>query len=97
MSRGRHTSLHVTLSADESHTITAWQRRTITLPSGLARRGRILLLLTQGLTITEVAHRVGISRRFVYKWVARFEAQGLDGLRDKARPGRTPAQSKEPQ
>jgi transposase len=31
---------------------------------------------------------VGITRRFVYKWVQRFLAEGLQGLADKPRPGR---------
>jgi hypothetical protein len=35
---------------------------------------------------------VGIGRRFVYKWVQRFLAQGIEGLADKpgrgSRPGR---------
>jgi transposase len=36
--------------------------------------------------IPDVATTVGISRRFVYKWVQRFLAQGVEGLAD--RPGR---------
>jgi transposase len=38
------------------------------------------------MTISDIAETVGISRRFVYKWVQRFRAQGVEGLRDK--PGR---------
>ena len=37
--------------------------------------------------ICTIAATVGISRRFVYKWVRRFLAQGLDGLADKPRRG----------
>jgi len=37
-------------------------------------------------TITDIAAAVGISRRFVYKWVQRFVQEGLEGLADK--PGR---------
>ena len=36
--------------------------------------------------ISDVAATVGISRRFVYKWVQRFLTKGLEGLTDK--PGR---------
>src|SRR5262249_13750863 len=39
-----------------------------------------------GATITDTAATVGISRRFVYKWVKRFLEAGLEGLVDK--PGR---------
>jgi len=61
-----------------------WQRAT-SIPAGLARRGRIVLLLTEGMTITDIATTVGISRRFVYKWVQRFVQEGLEGLHDKVR------------
>jgi transposase len=36
--------------------------------------------------IAQIAATVGISRRFVYKWVQRFLQKGLEGLTDK--PGR---------
>jgi len=81
MSRGRPTRLTVRLTPAERLTLEAWQRTT-SLPAGLGRRGRLLLLLDAGMRITWVAEAVGISRRFVYKWVARFEAHGLEGLYD---------------
>jgi CRP-like cAMP-binding protein len=82
MARGRKTSLTIRLTPAERQTLLAWQRAT-TIPAGLARRGRILLLLAEGMTITDIATTVGISRRFVYKWVQRFVQEGLEGLRDK--------------
>jgi transposase len=42
--------------------------------------------LADGVPITDIAATVGISRRFVYKWVQRFLEKGLEGLADK--PGR---------
>ena len=87
MPRGRKTSLTIRLTPAERRTLLAWQRAT-TIPAGLVRRGRILLLLTEGMTITEIATTVGISRRFVYKWVQRFVQEGLEGLYDKPGPGR---------
>ena len=85
MARGRKTSLTIHLTPAERQTLLAWQRATA-IPAGLARRGRILLLLADGVTITDIAATVGISRRFVYKWVQRFVQEGLEGLQDK--PGR---------
>lgn len=85
MARGRKTSLTIRLTPAERQTLLAWQRAT-TIPAGLARRGRILLLLAEGMTITDIATTVGISRRFVYKWVQRFVQEGLEGLRDKPGP-----------
>jgi hypothetical protein len=85
MARGRKTSLAIRLTPAERLTLQAWQRAT-TIPAGRARRGRIILLLEEGRTISAIAATVGVSRRFVYKWVQRFLAQGVAGLADK--PGR---------
>ena len=85
MSRGRKTTLTIQLTPDERRTLTAWQRST-TIRAGRARRGRIILQLADGVSITQIATTVGISRRFVYKWVGRFLDHGLSGLTDK--PGR---------
>jgi hypothetical protein len=54
--------------------------------AGLVRRARIILLLADQMTITDIAAKVGISRRHVYKWVQRFVEEGVEGLTDK--PGR---------
>jgi transposase len=37
--------------------------------------------------ITAIAATVGISRRFVYKWVQRFLEQGVEGLANTAKRG----------
>ena len=84
MARGRKTSLTIRLTPAERQTLQAWQRATTT-PAGLARRGRILLLLADRMPISDIARTVGISRRFVYKWVQRFGQEGLEGLIDKPR------------
>ena len=85
MARGRKTSLTIHLTPAERRTLRAWQRATTT-PAGLARRGRIILLLADGMTITDIAATVGLSRRHTYKWIQRFVQEGLEGLYDRA-PG----------
>jgi len=85
MARGRTTALTLRLTPTQRRTLLTWQRAT-TIRAGLARRGRIILLVADRRSISEVAATVGISRRFVYKWVQRFLAQGVEGLADK--PGR---------
>jgi transposase len=85
MARGRISSLTLRLTPAERQTLLAWQRAT-TISAGRARRGRIILLVADQMTISAVAATVGISRRFVYKWVQRFLEQGVEGLADK--PGR---------
>src|SRR5262245_11835435 len=85
MVRGRKTSLTIRLTPAERRTLLAWQRSNA-IAAGHARRGRMLLLLADGVPISAIAATVGISRRFVYKWVQRFQAKGVEGLTDK--PGR---------
>ena len=87
MARGRTTALTIQLTPTERRTLLAWQRAT-SISAGRARRGRIILLLADGVPITAIAAMVGISRRFVYKWAQRFLAKGMDGLADQ--PGRGP-------
>src|SRR5919202_612418 len=87
--RGRKSALTIVLAPADRAEIERWQRSTIG-PAGLARRGRILLLLDRGLTLRDTAERCGLSVRHVRKWAERFRTQGLAGLRDKPRPGRTP-------
>jgi hypothetical protein len=85
MARGRKTSLTIRLTPAQRQTLLAWQRAT-TIAAGRARRGRIIVLVADGMAISDVAATVGISRRFVYKWVQRFLETGLEGLANK--PGR---------
>jgi len=87
MPRGRTTSFTIRLTPEERRTLLAWQRLT-SIPAGLARRGRIIILLADGMTITGIAATVGLSRRHTYKWIQRFVRQGLEGLYEKPGPGR---------
>ena len=87
MARGRKTSLTIQLTPAQRQTLLAWQRAT-NIPAGLARRARIVLLLADGVTITDIATTVGMSRRHTYKWIQRFVQAGLEGLEDKPRRDR---------
>ena len=89
MPRGRKTSFTIHLTPAQRQTLLAWQRST-TISAGLARRSRSILLLADGVTITDIAAAVGMSRRHIYKWVQRFVQQGLEGLHDKPGRGRPP-------
>jgi CRP-like cAMP-binding protein len=93
MARGRKTSLTIRLTPAQRRTFLAWQRST-TIAAGHARRGRIILLVADGMPITDIAATVGISRRFVYKWVQRFLAQGVAGLANKSARGHRRTASK---
>ena len=85
MAQGRKTSLTIRLTPAERQTLLAWQRAT-TIRAGLLRRARIILLRADGVTITDIARAVGMSRRHTYKWIQRFVQEGLAGLAEK--PGR---------
>src|SRR4029453_10560877 len=84
MARGRKTSLMIRVTPAQRQTLLTWQRST-TISAGLARRGRIILLLANGMTITDIATTVGMSRPHVYKWVRRFVQDGVEGLTDRPR------------
>jgi transposase len=40
----------------------------------------VLAVIEDGLSITEVADKVGVSRQTVHAWLQRYGAQGLEGL-----------------
>jgi len=52
------------------------------------RRACIVLLAAAGLSTTEIAARLGVSRPTAAAWRTRYERAGLAGLCDVARPGR---------
>jgi DNA invertase Pin-like site-specific DNA recombinase len=93
--RGRKTSLTLILTPEERQTLLAWQRST-TIPAGRAKRARIILLLADGMPIVHIAQTVGISRRFVYKWIQRFLQEGVEGLADRPTHGSRHGTSRSP-
>lgn len=62
--------------------------RSSTVPAGLARRARTVLLAAEGVTNVEVAQRVGVSLPTVTEWRTRYRERGIPGLADEARSGR---------
>ena len=56
----------------------------------LARRLRTIVLGKRSFTAPEIATCTGFSRRSVQKWVARYNREGLSGLKTKAGRGRKP-------
>ena len=61
--------------------------RSHSLAQGLVRRARIVLLAADGMTNTDIAQQLGLSKPTVGKWRQRFIKQGLMGLYDELRPG----------
>jgi transposase InsO family protein len=53
----------------------------------------VLAVISDGLSVTQAAEKAGVSRQTVHGWLARYEAEGLDGLVDRShRPVSCPHQ-----
>jgi len=74
------------LSEGERRTLENWVKRRSTA-QGLALRARIVLACAQGGSNLAVAARLGVNRKTVTRWRARFLRERLDGLTDDPRPG----------
>ena len=77
--------LHIDKKSETA--LKAWCRSTI-LPHGQLMRAKIILQLSEGMTPTEVASAQRTSPKTVHRWRNRFEAEGLEGLYERARSGR---------
>jgi hypothetical protein len=88
--RGRTSQLVVVLSPEERHHL-EYRLRCTTTPLGLARRCRAVLAVADGLSFVGAARQVGLTEKHVRKWVQRFLAQRLEGLKDRSGRGRKPA------
>lgn len=62
--------------------------RLPSVPSGLAKRARMILLAADGVPNAEIARKVGVSRPTVISWRDRYEAGGIPALEDAPRAGR---------
>jgi transposase len=62
--------------------------RLPSVPSGLAKRARIVLLAADGVPNAQIARTVGVSRPTVIGWRERYAAGGIRALEDEARSGR---------
>ena len=62
-----------------------------------ARRMLALALVLEGKSRAQAAEQCGMDRQTLRDWVHRYNAEGLDGLRDRAHSGRPPRLSPEQQ
>jgi transposase-like protein len=44
----------------------------------------VLAAISDGLSISQVASKVGVSRQTLHAWLACYEAEGLEGLIDRS-------------
>jgi len=76
----------VALTLEVRRELEGWTRSR-TLPAGIVRRARIVLMAADGLNNKTIAEKVGLSGAMVGMWRKRFLAQGMAGLYDEPRPG----------
>ena len=62
--------------------------RLPSVPSGLAKRARMILLAAGGTPNAQIARVTGVSRPTVISWRDRYEAGGIPALEDEPRSGR---------
>lgn len=76
----------ITLTPEMEHQLTSMVRSR-SLPQGLVRRAQIVLLAAQGMSNSDIAVSLGLSRPTVGLWRKRFIGQGLMGLYEELRSG----------
>jgi transposase len=84
---GGRRAVQVRLGAAER----CWLMRLVRKPTEQQRqvtRARIVLLAAAGWTNAAIARRLEVAPNTVGKWRTRYADQGMDGLRDRQRPGR---------
>src|SRR5437867_10516404 len=86
MKRGRP-SRPILLSAADRIQLPAFTRSQ-TLPHGLVRRARLILLSVDGMPNTEIAKKLDLSQQIISKWRKRFLQHGISGLYSELRPGK---------
>src|SRR6202023_1080614 len=81
----------VHLSRKDRKVLEACCRSPVTLQRDL-KRARIVLLAAAGRGTRSIAKEVGVQPRIVSLWRHRYADHGLEGLKDKPRPGKQPIQ-----
>ena len=53
-----------------------------------SQRAKLILLYSEGISITQIARRLVLTRIRIYDWIERFRAEGLAGLQERKGRGR---------
>src|SRR5919198_2028043 len=82
------------MTEDEVRTLERWAR-TRKGAVRLAERARLLLWARQGWRVSDLVRMQGLSEPTIRLWITRFNAAGVDGLKDAPRSGRPPSSTPE--
>jgi transposase len=88
-------TLRVRAVGDEEKEELGRMSRSRTLGAGLVRRAQIVTHALEGLKAPEISARMGLCGATVRHWLKRFNAHGLEGLKEDVRTGRPPTYSAE--
>jgi transposase len=66
-----------------------------TAPARTVERARMVWLAGRGRRVPSIAAELGVNQETVRRWLKRFNAQGLTGLKDEQRAGRPPTYSEQ--
>lgn len=77
----------INVSEDDRRTLLEWSRSR-KIDNAIATRARIVLMTSDGIRADEIAEALGVSARNVYKWIWRFDEEGIKGLAERPRSGR---------
>jgi transposase len=71
----------------ERETLLGWVQ-SATTPPAQKRRARVVLLSSYDVSTYVIGILIPMGRNNVCHWIRRFNEDGVDGLRDRPRPGR---------
>jgi transposase len=82
------------MTAEEARTLRTWAYSR-TMEARLRDRARMCWLASTGQRVSAIKAELGVADGTVRLWIRRFNAHGLDGLRDRRRGGRPPTYTPE--
>lgn len=87
--QGRKTPIKIILTEEEREKLEGYIKSYKT-PVGLLNRVKIVIMISEGESLSQISRVLGIQRRIVRKWGKRYMEKRLKGLEDLPRAGHPP-------
>ena len=84
----------IRLELETRATLEGWVRASKS-EQRMVKRARIVLLAADGMASRAIAREAGVTPGIASMWRTRFATSGIDGLKDKPRPGAKPVYTEE--